>query len=204
MLRKLCLLLTALLLGLLCGCRKGGGSAAEVSFSSSVTTEAAAFSETAAPPIPETVPGPETEALPETEDVPETEAVAETEPPRTFTDADFNFYLDGFGEPDPDRINVTFYPNAPDPNIRVWNSYQITNETEIRDICGRILASDFYDADRYGRTLDSMAVEWLAHNAVNSLYDNERTRHVDFNRADEGVTYAEFWQRAFREFSGNP
>lgn len=200
MLRRLCLLSTAVLLGLLCACRKDGAQTAEASFASSVTTAAAASSETAAALISETIPVPESESLPETD------AVPETEPPRVFTEADFNLYMDGSGEQDPDRINICFYPDnlgsdgQPDPNIRVWDSYLITNETEIRSICEWILASEYYDAERYGRTLESMVVEWKAHNAINNTYDNERTRHVDFNRADEGVTYVEFWQRAMREF----
>lgn len=215
--RKYCLLLAALLL--LCGCgKKDPQSGSSLSTASAESAADAVWSETSmteaepaskAAPVSETEAAPETEAEPETEPEPvtETEPETETEPPREFTDEDFNFYLDGFGEQVPDRINVCFYPEnrdgngAADPNIRVWDSYLITNETEIRDICARILTSEYYDAELYGRTLDSMAVEWLAHNAVNSFYDNERTRHVDFNRADEGVTYMEFWQRALREYT---
>ena len=187
MLRKICILLIALLAVLPVGCRKAETQPTETSACPPLATEAV----TEALPV--------TEAASET--APEPETVPETEPPRTFTEADFNFYVDGCGEPDPDRINITFYPNGTDPDIRVWNSCQITNPVEIRDICGRILASEYYDFDRYGRTLDSMVVEWQAHNGVNALYDNERTRHVDFNRADEGVTYLEFWQRAMGELT---
>ncbi len=150
---------------------------------------------------------PETSAARET-DSRQTEALpVETLPPaRAFADEDFNFYIAGSGENVEGKINVTFYPaqygadGKPDPNIRVWDSCEITHPEEIRAICGRILASPFYDPDVYGRTLDSMVTEWQAHNDVHTAYPNERTRHVDLNRADEGLSYMDFWERAVREY----
>ena len=185
-------------------------------------TEAAAIPSDLAPDVPAPGPAnapvevpsletayiqPETSAARETAPR-QTEALpAETLPPaRAFTDADFNFYLSGTGEKIEGTINVTFYPaqygadGKPDPNVRVWDSCEITHPEELRAICARILASPLYDPDVYGRTLDSMVTEWLAHNDVHTVYPNERTRHVDFNRADEGLSYADFWKRAVRDY----
>ena len=132
---------------------------------------------------------------------------AETLPPaRVFTDEDFHFYDGRTGERMAGKINVAFYPDqngpdgTPDPDIRVWDSCEITHPEEIRAICQRILDSSFYDQDVYGRTLDSMVTEWEAHNSVHMVYPNERTRHVDFNRADEGLSYLDFWQRAAQTY----
>ena len=149
------------------------------------------------PAAPETeIPAQATEAAP-----------GESLPPaRAFTDEDFHFYDGRTGDRIEGKINVAFFPEQygadgkPDPDIRVWDSCEITHPEEIRAICGRILASSFYDQSVYGRTLDSMVTEWEAHNDVHSLYPNERTRHVDFNRADEGLSYADFWQRALRDY----
>ncbi len=194
---------SALLLCLLCGCGKTAAAGpAGTEPSAPAQVQDAASASCGAQDTEPSAPAPSAPA--EAPTVPETEA-----PPRTFTEADFHFYLGAEGAPVEGLINVAFYPDsrdasgAPDPDIRVWDSWRITNARERRDICERILASDLYDLELYGRTLDSMLVEWRAHNALNAVYDNERTRHVDFNRADEGLTYEDYWQRAVRDFFGS-
>ena len=195
-----------LALCLLCACAQRPAAAPDTS---SAPSAAQASEET--PGTEPSVPAEEPSAPAQEPSAPaeEPSAPAETEaPPRVFTDEDFHFYLGAQGAPEEGRINVAFYPDnrdasgAPDPDIRVWDSCRITNAQERRDICERILACELYDAGLYGRSLDSMLVEWAAHNDVNALYDNERTRHVDFNRADEGLSYEEFWKRAVREYLG--
>lgn len=118
-----------------------------------------------------------------------------------------HLYLEGSGELEEGKINIVFCPDSrgadgsPDPTVRVWDSWRITRKEEIREICRAILDSELYDSALYGRTLDSMVTEWVAHNDINRVYDNERTRHVDLNRADEGVSYAGFWRRAALAFT---
>ncbi len=183
-----------LILCLLCGCRPSEDGAAVPS----------SAQQTAAAP---------SQALPETDPDsaptdPEAADPAPQDQARVFTEEDFHFYLGAEGEQQEGKINVAFYPDnrddtgAPDPDIRVWNSWQITDEAERREICRWILACSLYDPALYGRTLESMLTEWQAHNDLNALYDNERTRHVDFNRSDEGVSYGEFWDRAVWAFLG--
>lgn len=181
-----------LLLCLLWGCAKAPEKAAAAPPSPSAAEETA-VRDTA--PVTEAPPSPE-------------ETSSAQQAPRVFTEEDFHFYLGAEGAPEEGKINVAFYPDdrdasgAPDPDIRVWDSWLITDEAERREICERILACSLYDPALYGRTLESMLTEWQAHNDVNALYDNERTRHVDFNRSDEGVSYGEFWERAVRSFLG--
>ena len=135
-----------------------------------------------------------------------TETVEETEAPyvpRTFTEADFHIYLYGSSQPEAGKLNIAFMPDnrlagKPDPSIRVWDSWQLRHPEEIRAVCRRILDDPLYDPELYGRSLESMVTEWQAHSDINAAYDNERTRHVDLDRADEGVSYLEFWRRAAR------
>ena len=146
------------------------------------------------------------EILPSEAVPPETVPAASLTPAREFAEEDFHFFPAGSGERIDGKINVEFFPDQygsdgkPDPNVRVWDSCEITHPDEIRAVCERILASPLYDFEVYGRTLDSMVTEWQAHNDVNRLYPNDRTRHADFNRADEGLSYADFWQRAVRDY----
>lgn len=86
------------------------------------------------------------------------------------------------------------------PDMQVINSYRITNENLRREICQYLI---LYCAANQGngeyawkRTVDSMETEWKAHNDLYMLYNNDRCRHVDFDNADEGVSYWEFVWRA--------
>lgn len=126
---------------------------------------------------------------------------------RVIAEDELNLYLAGTGEPIEGKINIVFYPDnrnakgEADPDIQVLDSWRIRHPEEMRQVCQAILNSPLYDPDLYGRTLDSMVTEWKAHNHVNQVYDNPRTRHVDFNRADEGLSYWQFWQRAIQAVS---
>ena len=181
--------LTVLALLLAAGCRVSGGAPRAESGAPEST-------------IP-TEPGTEASGTAAAAAEASTEPGGESEPPvRIYTEADLHCYLQGQGAPVEGLVNVVFCPDSrgsdgtPDPDIQVRDSYRIRNREEITRICELILASEYYDPALYGRSLASMVTEWEAHNDVNALYDNERTRHVDFNRADEGVSYLEFWQRA--------
>jgi hypothetical protein len=62
------------------------------------------------------------------------------------------------------------------------------------------MVSDLYSQEVYCRTIESMLVEWKAHNHIFSASPNERCRHVDFDKNDEGVSYSDFWKRAAKEY----
>ena len=49
------------------------------------------------------------------------------------------------------------------------------------------------------RTIDSMLIEWDAHNDIYLITRHERVRHTDFDKNDEGVGYWEFWWRGIKE-----
>lgn len=76
--------------------------------------------------------------------------------------------------------------SAPDPNVRVFSSYKITDKLarndiiEILDEYERMFPSD------WDRTVESMRLEWYVHNLLYDLYyQRDRTENVDFNNEDE-------------------
>ena len=75
----------------------------------------------------------------------------------------------------------------------------ITNKAERKEVLEYIVKSDFYSQDVYNRTIDSMMIEWTAHNHIYFFTRHFRVAHTDFDRNDEGVGYLSFWERAVRE-----
>ena len=96
------------------------------------------------------------------------------------------------------------------PNMQIWNSYMIDESAKQREILEILYAYDKAHPSRHawGRTVDSMLVEWDAHNDIYRLakyisYDYaNRVAHTDFDYNDEGKTYEEYWQRAIKEALG--
>lgn len=72
----------------------------------------------------------------------------------------------------------------------------------MREICEHIVQSEYYSQDVYGRTVDSMLIEWVFHNNMYHGLSNVflfpfgkveeiigRAKHVDFDRNAEGRNY---------------
>ena len=74
-----------------------------------------------------------------------------------------NLLVDGIGT-DPDKLNVTFYPN--EGLIHIENSYDIKDKQEKLAIIDVIMSSEYYDASIYGNCVDTMLIEWSGHNFV--------------------------------------
>ena len=51
----------------------------------------------------------------------------------------------------------------------------------------------------YGRTIDSMLIEWDAHNELYSLYKHDRLKHTDFDKNSEGWTKIDYYYHAIKE-----
>ena len=51
----------------------------------------------------------------------------------------------------------------------------------------------------WGRTLESLLVEWESHNEIYVLTKHVRVAHTDFDFYDEGTTKIQFYQRAIKE-----
>ena len=88
--------------------------------------------------------------------------------------------------------------NTTNPDIQVRNSYRVKKDVEKMEIIDVLIEYDKNNPSEveWGRTKDSLAIEWDAHNHTYNLYPNERSRHVDFDRNDEGTSYLGFWKRA--------
>ena len=103
--------------------------------------------------------------------------------------------------------NVVVFDNrysSNNPSMQIFNSYKITDEKVKIDILNALLTYDEEHPSEceWGRSVDSMKIEWDAHNDIYSIYANERCQHVDLDHNDEGVTYLDFYLRAFMSVFG--
>ena len=113
---------------------------------------------------------------------------------------ELNLYNSSTGERIEGKLNVKFSPTGSTPSFQLENSYKITDKKEQKEILQFIMDSSYYDQSIYQRTLDSMLIEWKAHNNLYSIYKHERVQHTDFDKNDEGVTMFEFYLRAIKEY----
>ena len=65
---------------------------------------------------------------------------------------------------DPDKLNVTFYPEA--GLIHIEESHSISSKYEKRAVIDVIMSSEHYDPTIYGNSADTMLMEWSGHNFV--------------------------------------
>lgn len=63
---------------------------------------------------------------------------------------------------DPDKLNVTFYPEA--GLIHIEESHSISSKYEKRAVIDVIMSSEHYDPTVYGNSADTMLMEWSGHN----------------------------------------
>ena len=110
-----------------------------------------------------------------------------------------HIYYADTGSREDGKINVKFSPNGDNPSFQIEDSYKIDNEDDQRAILEYIMNSSYYSQDVYNRTIDSMLIEWDAHNDIYLITRHERVRHTDFDKNDEGVGYWEFWWRGIKE-----
>ena len=88
--------------------------------------------------------------------------------------------------------------SAENPNMKILNSYRITNTNHQNEIAQLML--DYNDNNpvdpAWSRTLDSLVNEWKIHNtAYRFWYKRGQTADCDFDNADEGKT---FWDYIWR------
>lgn len=79
--------------------------------------------------------------------------------------------------------------NIENPCMQVRNSYLITKSDEQTEILEYLLDynSSNPSAEAWVRTVDSMLIEWDAHNDF-ALFDDS-AKHTDFDNAEEGKSY---------------
>ncbi len=73
-----------------------------------------------------------------------------------------------------------------DPNIRICNSYEITNPFDMHKIIDVLIEYERQFPSPWNRTAISMRREWIAHNVGYYLdVETHRTAEVDLNNEDE-------------------
>ena len=115
------------------------------------------------------------------------------------TEEDINLYSDQEGAPQEGKINVKFNPNSKNPSFQIENTYLITDPKQREYILRYIMNSEFYDQDVYGRSLDSMLIEWDMHNRLYNIYPIDRLAHTDFDKESEGWSESDYIKFAIQE-----
>ena len=116
---------------------------------------------------------------------------------KNLLDDKIHMYFAGKGESVDGKINVIFSPNSmrdvkKEPSFAIENSRTITDENEQKSILIYIMSIDFYSQDLYQRTIDSMLIEWKAHNIAWYIFRTEQFATTNFDFLDEGKTYFDF------------
>ena len=124
---------------------------------------------------------------------------AEPDAPKSITD-DIHMYEDGKGSPQKGKKNVKFSPKGDNPSFQIENSYEIKSKDEQREVLEYIVNSEYYSYDTYGRTIDSMIIEWEAHNEINVIFPHDRLKSVDFDKNSEEWVKEDYWDYAIQEF----
>ena len=88
-----------------------------------------------------------------------------------------NFCVGEIGN-DPNRLNVTFYPDA--GLIHIENSYLISDKYEKLAVISAIMSSEYYDKTLYGDSVDTMLIEWSGHNFVYRASTNSKLMYRFF------------------------
>ncbi len=76
--------------------------------------------------------------------------------------------------------------NSKDPNMKIVNSYKITNKDDMIDILNVLLKYEEEYPSNWDRSLISMRNEWIYHDLSYYFnYEPDSSRDVDLNNADE-------------------
>lgn len=96
-------------------------------------------------------------------------------------------------------ILIIDFRRISDPNMQVLSSYKIKNIDIINEILEIMLYYESTDPTQWDRTLSSMRNEWKMHNySYFFRYDEDRTRDVDLNNADEEKYHSEILRKILR------
>lgn len=86
-----------------------------------------------------------------------------------------------------------------DPDIQILSSYKINDIDIINEVLEIILFYESTDPTNWNRTISSMRNEWEMHNYGYFFhYDEDRTRDVDLNNADEEKYQSEILRKILR------
>lgn len=96
-----------------------------------------------------------------------------------------NKYLDSL-KVNKDDILVEDYRNSNNPNMKIRNSYLITDEKIRKEIIQILYNYEKNHPSKWNRSIKSMEKEWEAHNTLYYLnYKKDHTADVDLDNNDE-------------------
>ena len=105
---------------------------------------------------------------------------------------------------------IDYYDNTdtngnPNPDFQIVNSAHIHSVKEKQEIC--MMVHDYYISNYYtnpeqllwNRSVESLYIEWTAHNIGYKVFGEKRCLHVDLDAKDGGKSYADFLWQAITE-----
>jgi hypothetical protein len=85
--------------------------------------------------------------------------------------------------------------------VEIRNSFVITDKKQMTEILNLLCIYEARNPTGWNRTIESMLIEWEAHNDSHALFTltplnkiTDRSAHVYFNNEEEGWTY---WDHTF-------
>ena len=116
----------------------------------------------------------------------------------------YDYYVDNY----PNRYSGCIlvyddrHTSKDNPNIQIYNSYQITKLEHKIEIL-KVLQE--YDRNNpssisWDRSLNSLRIEWSMHNILYFLYPTDRLAHTDFDKNNEGWSRIDYLKFAIMEF----
>ena len=97
-----------------------------------------------------------------------------------------NEYLDSIDIKSDNDILVLDQRYLNDPNIKILDSYRITDPEIMEKVLDEIIEYERDNPSDWNRTVSSMKYEWIIHNLAYSLnYEIGRSKDVDLNNKDE-------------------
>lgn len=95
-------------------------------------------------------------------------------------------YIESLNDIKDNDILVLDERNSKDPNMKIIDSYKITNKNDMLDILNELLKYEENNPSDWNRSLISMRNEWIYHDLSYFLnYEQESSKDVDLNNADE-------------------
>ncbi len=113
-----------------------------------------------------------------------------------------NLYDPSSGSKKEGKINVEFFANEENPYFIIFDAHLYANEADRQLILAHIMVSGYYSQEIYGRTLNSMVIEWAAHYDMYYMVGGlsptakRRAKDVNFDKETEGLSYQQIINKA--------
>ena len=108
-------------------------------------------------------------------------------------------YLKGLTGLSKGDILVEDLRDRSDPDFKIYDSYRIIDANQRNEILQILSKYEEYYPSNWNRTLESMSIEWFAHNmSYFFYYQPHRTTDVDLNNDDESLYNGDFFKKLIK------